>query len=359
MLHIQKYLKTHTLEQLKDEFEINFKEYDDRVVLKYGIQSKPKFHPLVLECRGIVLSLPDYRVLARGFDRFFNYGEGDDHLSFNWDNCIVFNKLDGSLCKVYHDGTKWCVSTNGTAFAEGETPMGKTYHDLFVEAIGGSLEDKFNIVPKSFTYIFELTSPENRIVTRYNETKATLLAVRDNDNGCYVGYEVVERNMDMLPFTNLVESYDINDAEDVLKFVESRDALDEGVVLYDVDKQMRIKVKNSAYVAIHRLKGEGEDNIKGFITLVFKQEQDEFLLYFPEYTDVMLKYVNAYNGFKLFVNELWNNNKHIENQKEFALKVKDTPVSGILFGLKKGLLMDDLIQNLSVNRKIDLLNKFL
>lgn len=75
MLEVQKYLKTHSLEELKDEFDINYKEYDDRVILKYRIDSKPKFHPIVKECRGLILSLPNFDVIARGFDRFFNYGE--------------------------------------------------------------------------------------------------------------------------------------------------------------------------------------------------------------------------------------------------------------------------------------------
>ena len=75
MNNVQKYLKDHTLDDLKEEFGINFKLYDDRVILKYRVDSKPKYHPIVLECRGIILSFPDFEILSRGFDRFFNYGE--------------------------------------------------------------------------------------------------------------------------------------------------------------------------------------------------------------------------------------------------------------------------------------------
>lgn len=75
MLEVQKYLQTHTLDDLEKDFGIGFKVYDDRVILKYRINSTPKFHPIVRECRGLILSLPDYKILARGFDRFYNYGE--------------------------------------------------------------------------------------------------------------------------------------------------------------------------------------------------------------------------------------------------------------------------------------------
>lgn len=360
MLEIQKYLETGRPADLKRDFGINFKAYDDRIIFKYTMMSAPKFHPIVKECRGLILSTKPgemYKVMSRGFDRFFNFGEGDDNKTFNWNNCIVFNKLDGSLIKVYHDGDKWCTSTNGTAFAEGESPLGKTYHDLFVESIGMDLQECFEGLNTGHTYIFELTSPENRIVTRYTETKATLLAVRDNITGDYAHYSHIEECMEYMKFTELVEHYDINNEKDVLKFVESRDQMDEGVVLYDKGTQQRIKVKNSAYVAIHRLKS-GIENTKSIVDIIFKNEQDEFLLYFPEYTEIIMKNVDAYNNFILYINKLWDKTKDIEIQKDFALKVKDTSVSGILFGLRKGLELPEILENINKDKKINLLESF-
>ena len=351
MLYVQKYLQTHTLEELKDEFDIKYKLYDDRVILKYGIMSKPKFHPIVKECRGLILSLPDYKVISRGFDRFFNYGEGDDKDDFDWDNCLVFNKLDGSLCKVYHDGVKWCVSTSGTAFAEGETPMGKTYHDLFVEAIGGDLDDRFNLHRKHFTYIFELTSPENRIVTRYHETKATLLGVRNNTTGDYLDYSILKTELKHMSYTELVESYDINNVDDVLKFVEGRDAMDEGVVLYDMGTQMRIKLKSSGYVAIHHLRGN-EVTKKSIVTLLLKGEMDEYIAYFPEDGEMVQPYIDRFEELKDDITNTYNEFKDIEDQKEFAMNVKDLEYSGFLFAMRKGMKLKDLLTVDRVNHVV-------
>jgi T4 RnlA family RNA ligase len=340
MLHIQEYLQTHTLDQLKEEFEINFKVYDDRVILKYGITTKQKYSQIVAECRGLVLSLPDYKVLARGFDRFFNLGEDvSNQKHFDWDNCIVTQKMDGSLAKCYFDGVKWCVSTNGTAFAEGPTPMGKTYHDLFVEAIGMDLQEAFQYSDPRYTYIFELTSPENRIVTRYSETKATLLAIRDNVTGDHLDYDILKTAIHYLSFkTSLVESYDINNEADVVKFVESLDQLDEGVVLYD--GQTRIKVKSASYVAIHHLRNG--ITVKSIVTLLLKGEMAEYCVYFPEDMVLMQPYINKFNQLKQDITDTYNKYKHLENQKDFAMKVKDLPYSGFLFSLRKGLTLDSL-----------------
>ena len=344
MLEVQRFLKNGTIEDLEKIYDIGTKIYDDRVILKYRVNSKPKFHPIVLECRGLILSLPDYKVMARGFDRFFNYGEGDDKDTFNWDNCIVFNKLDGSLIKVYHDGCKWCTSTNGTAFAEGETPMGKTFHDLFIDAIGTDLEHGFEFCSKHHTYIFELTSPENRIVTRYSKTSCTLLAVRNNNTGLYVDYNQIGVETEFQMQTNgLVQSYNINTPEDIIKFVEDRDQMDEGVVCYDNVTQKRIKIKNSAYVAIHHLRGN-EVTRKSLVALCLKGETEEYLTYFPEDFDLIEPYIKTFEKLKTDITETYNKYKDIEDQKEFALKVKDLSFSSFLFSLRKfdNITVDDL-----------------
>ena len=356
MLHLQKYLETHTPEDLKTELDINFKAYDDRVIFKYGIKS-PKYHPIVKECRGIVLSLVPghtYEVMARGFDRFYNFGEGNDCEVFDWNNCIIFNKMDGSLIKVYHDGNRWCTSTNGTAFAEGETPMGKSFHDLFVEAIGMDLQEMCKDWDTTNTSIFELTSPENRIVTKYYETFVTLLAVRDNLRGFFVPYWALEVFVEEneLPF-KLCDSYPITTEEDLKDFVEGRDQLDEGCVLYDKGTQMRIKMKNSSYVAIHHLRGN-EVTVKSIISLLLKSEIDEYLVYFDTDLPMMEPYINKYNELLKSVGDSYDVVKHIENQKEFALIIKDVPYKGLLFSMRKGKTLDELfnLDNLNMIMKL-------
>ena len=281
--------------------------------------------------------------------------ENEDAKNFDWNHCVVFNKLDGSLIKIYNFNNEWYISTNGTAFAEGESSMGKSFHDLFIEAIGIDLQEAFEKYPKEYTYIFELTSPENRIVTIYKRTKATLLAIRNNITGDYIDYD----NIIDFPFANLAESYTLNNIDDIISFVENRNEMDEGVVCYCPDTGVRIKIKNSSYVAIHHLKNNGENSVKGFINLTFKQEYVEFLSYFPEFTENMMKYVNAHQKFLNYIDILWEKYKHIENQKEFALMVINTPISGILFSLKKGIELDDIIGKLTMNSKIKHLNNFL
>jgi len=353
-METQKYLKINGLDKLIDEFSLLAKVYDDRVVLNYKVDSKPKFHPIVKECRGLILSLPDYKVLCRSFDRFFNYGEGDDKDVFDWNNSIIFDKLDGSCINVYHDGIKWSVATRGTAFAEGTTPTGKSFYDLFIEAIGNrSIGDFLNDQSTDYTYIFELTSPENRVVTRYSETKVTLLAIRNRITGKYVDYSSIEG----FPFASLVESYNFKSPDDIIKFVESRDAMVEGCVCYDINSQLRIKVKNSSYVAIHHMKGNDTLTTKSIVTLLLKGEVDEYLVYFPEDIAYIKPFIDIFEKLKSDVVESFDMYKNIDDQKTFALAIQHLSYKSFLFSIRKGVKFDDLFSIDNINVFLKLLSK--
>jgi hypothetical protein len=63
------------LEDLENELGIVITRYDDRVVLNYSQIDSQKFHPICDECRGLILSLPNYEILSRPFDRFYNLQE--------------------------------------------------------------------------------------------------------------------------------------------------------------------------------------------------------------------------------------------------------------------------------------------
>lgn len=79
-MEVQKYLEIHGLEKLKQEFSIVVTDYPDRVVLNYSQIESPRFHIICDECRALILRKSDWSVMARSFDRFYNWGEGvEDH----------------------------------------------------------------------------------------------------------------------------------------------------------------------------------------------------------------------------------------------------------------------------------------
>jgi hypothetical protein len=76
MLYVQQYLiDGNSLSSLNENYGIKTTIRDDLVILNYSQIDSPKKHPIVMECRGLVLEIPSYRIVARSFPRFFNWGE--------------------------------------------------------------------------------------------------------------------------------------------------------------------------------------------------------------------------------------------------------------------------------------------
>jgi hypothetical protein len=281
------YLKSHSFEQLELEHGIcarpssNFRKFSinyDMILVKNG-------DPISNECRGLVIKptdkifnvenwstqiVGDCDVLAWPLNRFYNYG--DINCSpVNWsdDNLKVYEKLDGTMCILYWDKdcTKWCVATRSVP--EADLPIRKdhleigdmTFDGLFWKSImdhrsrnGNTFftlrEWKTIHLSKNLTYVFELTSPYNRIVVKYDVCNVTLLAVRDTHTG-------VELNINNLPKhinLDVPKVWSLNNVSSLVELVNSSDpAKLEGAVVCDSNFN-RIKVKNKAWVLSSRAK---------------------------------------------------------------------------------------------------------
>ena len=121
----------------------------------------------------------------------------------------------------------------------------------------------------------------------------------------------------------------------------------------------RIKIKNPAYLAIAHLRDNGAVTEKRVARLVFMQDHEEYLLHFPEDRPEFEPYIKAYRA---MIDDIHWRSRHymkIENQKDFALKVKDSPASGILFGMRKGKSLHECLEGLNDNYQIRLLKGYI
>jgi hypothetical protein len=96
-MKIQDYIKEHGLQKLVDEYKIEVKDYPDRVTLNYDQIESPRFDPICIEARGLILNKSDWSVMARSFDRFWNVGEDPNTKNFplNNVNVRIEEKIDG------------------------------------------------------------------------------------------------------------------------------------------------------------------------------------------------------------------------------------------------------------------------
>ena len=371
MMEVQKYLQDQlnqganedcALDILHEDLGIKVKRYKDRVVLNYNQIDSPKTHPIVVECRGLILSYPSFEVMARGFDRFYNYGEAPE-LSGKVDfkTSICYEKADGSYISVYHDGTEWCIATRGTAFAECENYSGRIFKDMVLEAFGRdkTIDESFKAVRQEIVWIFEFTSPENRVVTRYKKAEMVLTGVRNKITGEFSKVDLWNLASFLPVDARGPKYFDISTAEAALQAAKELKDLEEGFVIFDTVSGARVKIKSPTYVAVHHIKGEGLTP-KRISHLVTCGEVDEYLGYFPEDIQQIIPYTFNNQEMLRMADVTFTKCKSIESQKDFALKVKDMVQSPILFMARRNKTSPSQEFNLQKNTmKVKMLLKFM
>lgn len=264
---------------LKDQYSIIIKEKDDRLLLKYHQIDTPKCH-LTNQCRGVIISHEKpYTYICRGFYRFFNYGEYASNI--NWNTAKVQEKVDGSLIRMYKYKGQVCVATSGNIDAFDST-LNTPWITKGIDTYGALVEyitqGDTSYIKDGYTYFFELTSPYNRVVVPHNESTLTFITVMDNNTG-------EESFVCDTPFTS-VKVFDFEvEMHNVIQMAEHLPFTEEGYVVVD-NNFNRIKVKSPAYLAVHRLKGESSPTVRRITEMIETGETDEFLSYFPEYTDM-------------------------------------------------------------------------
>jgi tRNA splicing ligase len=139
MLKTQEYLKKNSLEKLIKDYalEATYSPVGESlVILNYSQIDSPKHSPITKECRGLVLNTQTYEVVAKGFSRFFNYGESREEINnFNWKNFSTQNKEDGSLIIFYWYEDLWFVNTRAS-FGLGKVGNSNfTWEELFYQTI--------------------------------------------------------------------------------------------------------------------------------------------------------------------------------------------------------------------------------
>jgi T4 RnlA family RNA ligase len=352
MLEIQKYLLSgKTLQNLKEELGIAIGEYQvdensSLVCLNYDQIDSPWTHPIVMECRGLILEKDSWKVIAYPFRRFYNYEEVLQITgTFDYTRAYGLQKLDGSLVSVFNYKDRWLMSTRGVIENE-NTVMTMSlrsnirFRDLFEQAVQKH-ERFWEHLNKAYTYCFELTAPENRIVTIYKESDVHLLMMREvaTLKELSVTELLVQSVVIGVELPNVVA---FSNKEELIGLVKSLPTLEEGFVAIDTSKYdedgisfKRVKVKNPSFVAISHIKDKHGRSTRSFVSLVFDGDVSEFLSYYPEYTQFILDIRDKYDAYVKQVNLDVMNAADLftKDKKTFAIGIQSCKNKGFMFKL--------------------------
>lgn len=349
MLQVQKEINEIGLKAVVEKYSLNtrsHKLFPNLHLLKYDIFS-PMGERVPQECRGIILDENNkWEVVARPFDKFFNLTE-NHAAKIDWDSAKVLEKLDGSLVPMWFYTGEWQFSTSGSPDASGEVQGNPFDFQTLIRRVWNELGYTFPITI-DYTFIFELITRYNKVVVDYKgQNRLVLLGVRNNKTGEEYDPSLVVKKFGLN--YEVVRHFDqLKTLEDTTKQVETLNGLkEEGYVV--VDKFCnRVKVKAPHYVTLHRLKGEYFSR-KRALELVLLGETSEVLSYFPEWKEDIDLIENKYQEFKSSILKTYEMHKGIESQKEFALAIKEAPMTSVLFAMRKGIDFEEAIRNVKLD----------
>jgi len=302
MTLVQEYLKKHSLDDLELAHGVKARVCGHKFSLNYNQIESRDDDVLAQQCRGLILRVadPDSQVivsdrpigetvvLARPFDRFFNLGQAAAaEVDIDHPATSFYEKMDGTLCIVYYDDHKkeWHVATRSVP--EADLPMSGfeefTFRTLFEKAVLETVGKDFGVWTEKMlfrdtTYMFELTTPLNRIVVDYEGYGITLLAARKTRTGKELFPAFVQAKVK----TPVAERFRFGSLKEMVDFVSERDpSAYEGIVVCDQNFN-RIKVKNAGYLALNKIRDSVLNSPRGIVELILMEKLDDALPLLPE-----------------------------------------------------------------------------
>lgn len=326
--------KVETLTTLEQKYALKIKrhaKFPQLVMLCYDQLESPMGSIIAQECRGLILDeQDDWRAVSRPYTKFFNVEE-HPAAKIDWSTARALEKLDGSIMSLYFYAGEWQVASNGTPDAGGGCfSHGFTFAELFWRVFAECSYSLPSEEHQNTTFMFELMTKFNRVVVQHPKNRLVLTGGRNRDTGFEFDARVLgERcNYEFVRDFGGLTTEEITASFNGMSPVEQ-----EGYVVVDANFN-RVKVKNPAYVIMHRQR-DGF-SVKSIVELQLLGETSEILAYFPEWSATFELVKQKLDALVSELEVAYEGIKSIENQKDFALEAVKTRLSAALFQLRKG-----------------------
>ena len=328
----------------------------------YNLFSSELTNDVVRGCRGTVLEIngKDVKVISAPYTKFFGYGDPsgkDIEDSINWKNAQIQEKIDGIIIKTAsmdfelangNTEKRLYFFTNGSfdlnapfedslVFDEPATRGADTYGDLLKYALSKVIKDEINYnkevgffycvgdfansIPVGATLMLELTSPRNRIICEYKETKLWLHGYRKAD-----GKEVNPRDikeLSMFDFPKLYNANNYDELKEILKTFKGNEQ--EGVVVvdYTTEGTPRAKIKCDNYLELKFVRDASCNKSNILFNAVITNEYDDLVASVPSLLPKIEEIKSNIN--KLYdwvISESLLASTKFENKKDWVMWVK-------------------------------------
>ena len=214
-------------------------------------------------------------LISAGFPKFTNWGEAPDvfPLPTTLKGATIMEKLDGSLLIVSKWKGEYILRTRGTVDA---TKLDNGHElQIFKETILPKLSDNDKADTWDYSYLFEWTSPLQKIILTYGEEPHWFLVggVEHRDYSLW-GQSTLDITAENFHLKRPI-TYTFDTIEDLLANVEKWHGR-EGVCIYSGPNQQSIhKSKSMWYLALHHMKSEF-NTFEKIVDFWFHNNQPEY-----------------------------------------------------------------------------------
>lgn len=317
-------------------------EFRELSIYNYSedVQYRNRWNKITLACRGLILNTETSEVVARPWEKFFNFGQMDNRIE-STASVEVTDKIDGSLGILYRrpDGD-FSIATRGSFASEqaihATELLSTKYADFLIDRVGAFWLDQN-------TYLFEIVYPSNRIVVNYGDMDdLVLLGAVNKQYGHYYGPTEAAAQLAWPGPVTEVWRYE--------QFVDALSAPDragkEGYVIRS--GRNIVKLKQADYVELHRIVTnlspktiwEAIGNGKS-VADICAEIPDEFHKYVEDIGDSLhLQYstitIAVRIEFAQIKAKLWKGEGTEISRRAWAEEIKKSSYPGLMFNVLDG-----------------------
>lgn len=334
------------VKKMIDEGYINKEKHPsaDIYILNYSktCSIERMWNEATLQCRGVIVD-EWYNILARPFEKFFNYEEIEDKSIIPGGAATAYEKIDGSLGIMYWIDDVPYIATRGSFVSDQAKHATEILHTKYAREI-----EFIKHLRGIYTFLFEIVYPENRIVVDYGNTDdiflLAILNTENPENEIPIEFYTRLLNNTNISFFNTAKCYGV--FENWLNIREQISGDNrEGFVLR-FDNGFRMKMKYEDYFRLHRLRSYmTKKHIFEFVETGRLEELNEMISQFDEEMQISVKNIleEFSDRFNEIEEEARSQYREFETDKEAAEYFKTCKWRSILFNMRHGKPYDYII----------------
>jgi len=329
------------------ELDLNFRIYNYNLS---DVDEFIKFGPLSFEMRGLTINLENPKLIFPSIHKIFNYKENILTTDYEFEDIEIREKLDGSLIQpiIYKD--KIIFKTKGT------------FNSYQAELANKLLDDNLKkfILDMYYEYgyypLFELVSPDNQIVVKYNDSKLVLIQLRNLWNLKYIPYYKLEQyaNKYKIPYAK-IQLLSNKSKNKLLELANTLIGIEGWVIQKTFNEKYTdfIKLKTKWYLDLHHIMSPDNLMPHKVIEMILNEEIDDVLSQLAENSPKRKEIEDIIHKIGYYIKTIYNdiietiqNNKELfkNNPKAFVDLVNNKDYKQIIFKhIRKDYLNQDEI----------------